>query len=329
MKKFMYFIAGLAVFGGVFGYQWYNSEIDYALDTHNETVILIDIPKGATATDVGKLLQSRKLIRSTWLFRFYLKQYNMDEKLQAGRFVFQKNYNLPTLVETLVSGHAQELKVTLLEGWTIQQIAEHLEAVGLSSSDDFLACIKSCSFDFDFLPADYLEGYLYPDTYFVDPSSYSNEVFIHRLLSTFKKRLADDWTAIKKSHHTLEEIIIIASIVEREERNIKERPHVAGILWNRFEGNVGLGADATVLYGLGRTKGGLTQKDLESTSPYNTRKFRGLPPAPISNPSLSSIRATLYPMQTDDWYYLHSKEGTIHYAKTLDQHNINKQRHLR
>ena len=121
----------------------------------------------------------------------------------------------------------------------------------------------------------------------------------------------------------------MASIVEREERDPAERPTVAGILWNRYDANIGLGADATVLYGLGRTKGGLSYEDLQSDSPYNTRKYAGLPPTPISNPNISSIRAALYPEDTDYWYYLHDSDGGIHYAKTLDEHNVNKARYIR
>jgi len=123
-------------------------------------------------------------------------------------------------------------------------------------------------------------------------------------------------------------VMIMASIVERDERNPDEMPTVAGVLWSRYDLDYWIGADATVLYALGRTSGGLTGTDLDSDSPYNTRKFRGLPPGPISNPGLASIRAAIYPEETDYFYYLHDAEGNIHYGETLEEHNANKAQYL-
>ena len=171
--------------------------------------------------------------------------------------VLQEDFNLKQIAEALVEGKAEEMAVTVLEGWTNKQIAEYLEEADITSADDFLDCTASCTFTFDFLPAGYLEGYLYPDTYFVDPNTFNNQRFITRLIQTLENRLSDeDWDAINQSARTFEEIMIMASIVEREERDPDERPTVAGILWDRFDKGVGLGADATVLYALGRTKGG-------------------------------------------------------------------------
>jgi len=219
--------------------------------------------------------------------------------------------------------------VTILEGWTVKQIASYLEESGLTTADEFLSCVKTCEFKFDFLPKNSLEGYLYPDTYFINSATFDNKVFIQRLINTLNNKLtAADWNAVEKSGHTFSEILTMASIVEREERNSNERSIVAGILWNRFNAGQGLGADATVLYALGRTKGGLTYDELQIDSPYNTRKYKGLPPTPICNPSISSIRAALYPEKTDYWYYLHDSDGKIHYAKTNDQHNENKRKYL-
>ena len=308
----------------------YSSALRFALNPSGTKRITISVPEGATGKDVAGLLYEKGLIKSPTAFSYYLRQHELSNGIKAGRFVFQENFDLPKIVGILVSGKSSEFAVTLLEGWTAKQIGEELETEDITTLTDFTTCLKDCKFDFNFLPAGYLEGYLYPDTYFVNPDSYSDEDFIGRLIGTLKSKLTDeDWAAINASKKSFADIMIMASIVEREERDDAERPTVAGILWNRFDAGIGLGADATLLYGLGRTGGGLTYDDLQTDSPYNTRKYRGLPPTPICNPSISSIRAALYPKETDYWYYLHDKDGVIHYARTLDEHNVNKARYIR
>ena len=329
MKKLLFtIIFGIIAIGAFVFYPFYLSSLNYSFDPDSEDRVIVEIEQGSTATDVADMLKERGLIRSPLVFKLYLKQNNLADQIKAGRMVLQENYDLKQIVQALVEGKSEEFAVTILEGWTLKQIAEHLEGVGLTTADDFLSCASSCAFEFDFLPAGYVEGYLYPDTYFVNPSTFNNERFISRLIQTLENRLDEDWEAISKSDRTLEEIMIMASIVEREERDPDERPIVAGILWDRFDHDVGLAADATVLYALGRTKGGLTYDDLQVDSPYNTRKYRGLPPTPISNPSISSIHAALYPEKTEYFYYLHDPDGKIHYAETLEEHNENKAKYL-
>ena len=330
MKKLSFtIIFGIIAIGAFVFYQFFISSINYAFDPSSEKRVIVEIEQGSTATDVADMLAERGLIRSPLVFKLYLKQNNLADQIKAGRMVLQENMNIKQIAQALVEGKSEEFAVTILEGWTLKQIAEHLEGVGLTTADDFLNCASSCAFEFDFLPAGYIEGYLYPDTYFVNPVSYNNERFISRLIQTLENKMSDeDWEAVNQSDRTFEEIMIMASIVEREERDQDERPIVAGILWDRFNHDVGLAADATVLYALGRTKGGLTYDDLQVDSPYNTRKYRGLPPTPISNPSISSIHATLYPEKRDYFYYLHDSDGKIHYAETLEEHNANKQKYL-
>lgn len=330
MKKtfILTLVVGLGIAG--FLYFTYSSALHYVLDAGSTARVSVTVPQGATGGQVAGLLYDKRLINNKTVFTFYLREKGLGDKLKAGRFVFRKNDDLPKIVDILVSGKSSEYAVTLLEGWTARQMAEELESEGLTTASSFMDCLKSCKFDFNFLPGNTLEGYLYPDTYYVNPDNYSDEAFIDRLIETFKNKLtAEDWKAVNASKRKFPDIIKMASIVEREERNDEERPVVAGILWKRLDAHIGLGADATLLYGLGRTSGGLTAQDLALDSPYNTRKYDGFPPTAISNPSLSSIHAALYPKETDYWYYLHDKDGAIHYARTLDEHNLNKQRYLR
>ena len=315
--------------GAFWFYGLYTSSLSYKLDSASTKRLIVKIEKGSSADIVADQLYGQKLIKSPFIFKLYLKQNNLSDKIKAGNIVVQENYDLKKIVQTLVDGKSVELSVTIPEGWTVKQIAENLEKLNLTKADEFLSCIKTCEFDYDFLPKGYLEGYLYPDTYFVNIASYSDKRFISRMIDTLNNRLSNaDWSTIKKGKHTFEQIMIMASIIEREEPTAKERPITADILWSRFDNKVGLGADATVLYALGRTKGGLTYNDLQTDSPYNTRKYRGLPPTPISNPDITSIRAAIYPKDTDYFYYLHDSEGKVHYAKNLSGHNENKRKYI-
>jgi UPF0755 protein len=329
MRKIFALILIIGMVAVGFLYTNYSSAIKYALNPSGTDRIIVDIQSGSSGQEIAELLHEKGLISNVSAFNFYLKKNQLSNKLQAGRMIFQENFRLPEVVEVLMEGKSVEVPVTLLEGWTAQQIAEHLEEEALTTADAFVDCLETCTFDYNFIPEGYLEGYLYPDTYFVNTINYSDEAFIDRLINTLKNKLSsEDWAAVNASEHDFEDIMIMASIVEREERNDAEKATVAGILWNRFDNGVGLGADATVLYALGRTSGGLTYQDLQVDSPYNTRKYAGLPPTPICNPSIESIRAALYPEDTDYWYYLHDSDGVIHYAETLDGHNANKAKYL-
>ncbi|MBI5412229.1 endolytic transglycosylase MltG [Candidatus Peregrinibacteria bacterium] len=292
--------------------------------------VLFEIPKGASATEIAESLEKNRLIQSSLLFKFYLKKQGLSEKIKAGRYIIPAKTRLADLADLLVSGKNAEMPITFPEGFTANEMALLLEQQGLTTHKTFLACLVNCAFSFNFLPSQSgLEGYLFPDTYFINIADYDNQTFINRMLRTFQKRLsAEDWKTISESSHSLEEIIKIASIVEAEESSETNRPIVAGILWKRFDHGIGLGADATIRYAIKKRTGALSKDDLATNSIYNTRKYRGLPPTAIGNPGISSIRAALYPVASDFLYYLHDSDGVIHYAKTLEEHNRNKALYL-
>lgn len=330
MRKISLFLISALVVTGYVSYRSYVSAVHFEANPTSDQRVTIIIPKGSSADTVADLLLEKGLIKSPLFFKLYLRSNGLAAKLKAGRFVLQENYDLPAIANALVEGKSAELAVTLLEGWTARQIGDYLESLGLTTSDSFVKCVETCAFKSTILPAKgSIEGYLYPDTYFVDAGSYSDQAFISRLVGTLESKLTpEDLKAIKNSKHSLQDVIKMASIVEREERDDAERPTIAGILWKRFDNGIGLGADATILYALGRTKGGLSYDELQTNSPYNTRKYRGLPPTPISNPHISSIRATIYPKESSYMYYLHGSDGQVHYGKTLEEHNENKRRYL-
>lgn len=313
----------------------------------------IQVTRGMSVQDVAKTLKEHGIITSTIAFRWYVKSKELDTGIKTGIFTIPQGATYAEIAAILASAEGQEISVTIPEGYTVTQIDALLAEKLLIKSGELLACAKgesATSFDelrinevgcdfssFEFLPADVPagghggrpEGYLFPDTYFVNPEEFVSKFFLERMLSNFSARviggLKDD---IASSGRSLEDIVTMAALIERETRTDEERPVVSGILWKRFDAERGLDVDATVRYALQKPVDPLTKDDLENMSPYNTRRHAGLPPGPIANPGLKSIQAALHPAESRYWYYLHGSDGVIRYAETNEEHNANKARYL-
>jgi UPF0755 protein len=234
--------------------------------------------------------------------------------------------------------------VTMLEGWRVEEIAEYLDKKQVVTKDEFLEA-ASKKYSYNFLPTysnlDHpyrqLEGYLFPDTYQTAAQS-SAETIINTMLKNFETRVTPQMRQdLSRNKLSLGETIILASIVEREGAKESDRALVAGILLKRIQTpGWKLDSDDTVQFALGYEEKNKTwwrkdisQGDLAVNSPYNTRKNDGLPPTPIDSPGLSSIKAAIYPQASDYWFYVADSQGITHYAKTIDEHNVNVQKYLR
>jgi UPF0755 protein len=222
--------------------------------------------------------------------------------------------------------------VTIPEGSTVQDIDGILSNLELGKAGDFIKAVQN--FDdyekYSFLSRNEqkalphpLEGYLFPDTYYANASNFSEENFISLLLNTFKTKALP---VIQKSTRPVDQVINIAAMVEKEANRDTDRPIVAGIIWKRLDEGWMLGIDATLLYLKNDRE--LDYQDLQENSPYNTRKKAGLPPGPIANPGLASIRAAAQPESTPYYYYLTSKDGQMVYATTEAEHVSNKNKYL-
>lgn len=316
---------------------WYKHNLS-PVDAASDRRIPVTVEKGSSTAEIAGALKEKEIIRSTWAFKFYVRFHGAASGLKAGSFVFTPAMGVQDIVESLTEGQTGETSVTIPEGYTVFDIDALLAEKGLITSGEIAECALTCDFSsFDFLPdpknlADRggkVEGYLYPDTYFVDPANFVPKFFLERMLGTFRSKvidaMGDDIAASKRSLH---EIVTMASLVEEETRTGDERPIVAGILWKRLDENMGLYVDATIRYIAEKPKEPLTTHDLDVDSAYNTRKYRGLPPGPIASPSLSSIKAAIHPESSPYYYYLHGSDGKIHYAATNDEHNVNKAKYL-
>lgn len=333
MKRFLLifaivFVAALA---------WYNRALRPV--SAEEARVSVVIPSGSSTDAIAAMLEEKELIRSPLAFKLHAKKSGKAGTMQAGNFVLMTSMSTPEIVSALTTGEVKEASLTIPEGYTVQDIDALLAKKGLIEGGELVDCASSCDFStFDFLPSGgdlsqrggRVEGFLYPDTYFVDTANFVPKFFIERLLGTFRTRVIDGLKDdIAASPRSLHEIVTMASLIEEETRTDDERATVSGILWKRFDADMGLGVDAAVRYIINKQTSAITTADLAIDSPYNLRKFRGLPPGPIASPSLASIKAALHPQESPYWYYLHGNDGVIRYAVTNDEHNVNKYNYLR
>jgi UPF0755 protein len=314
----------------------------YPVDLGDATPIDVSIAQGTSVDGIAKQLHEKDLIRSVLLFKLYVKYKNLAETLKAGGYTMNRAQSMPQIVGALAEGKSADVSITIPEGYTVADIDALLASRGLGKAGDIVACAKTCDFpEMNFLPpkgaaaagaiGTRLEGYLFPDTYYVATVDYDPRVVLDRMLGNFRTRIMDVYAVdIQTGGKTLPQILTMASLVQEESgADAEERATVSGILWKRMENGIGLGVDATVRYALSKPKAALTRTDLDTDSPYNTRKYAGLPPTPIANPGEAAIKAALHPVESGYWYYLHGTDGLIRYAKTNDEHNENKAKYLR
>jgi len=275
------------------------------------------ITKGSSASQIGAKLESAGIIKSALVFKIYLQFTGKAGSIQTGEFRLTPSFSLFRVVDQLFKGPT-EVWVTIPEGLRREEIAARFVSV----------LERDSNFNAEFLKMSRgQEGMLFPDTYLFSKDA-SASAIVNKMLKTFVAKTADIKTT---GDPTFEQKIILASILERETKTEAERPVVSGILMNRLNAGMPLQVDASVQYAIGTPKNWwpiLSRDDLKIDSDYNTYKFSGLPPGPISNPGASSLEAAFNPARTDFWYYIHDKEGQIHYAKTLTEHNANVVKYL-
>ncbi len=278
---------------------------------------IVTIYSGDTLQGVALNLKESNVIRSPFMFRLAVSFLGGEKKLIAGDYLLDKKEGPLDLAYRITQGkfHTLNFKATIPEGWNSLQIAEYLKRnLKNFDSQKFIELAKD------------KEGYLFPDTYFLSPTI-KPEVVVETMTNNFKnqiKKVPD----LEKSEHTVNEIIIMASILEEEARTTESRRMVAGILWKRLEMGMPLQVDSTFLYINGKTTYELTAEDLKINSPYNTYKFKGLPSGPISNPGLDAISSAINPIESKYLYFLSSKSGNMYYATTFEQHKRNKELYL-
>lgn len=285
----------------------------------------IEISRGMSLTSISEMLAEEGVIRDPWVFRLYARKNGLASSFQAGEYVFQKNLTFSDVAELLQHGKSDEIRVTIPEGSTIAQIDDILAKKSLIVPGAFEECASFCDLGFQISS---LEGSLFPSTYYVNPQQFSSKKFIQRLYSTFQKKIEPLRRDIQQSGRTLNEIVIVASMIEREAFANSEMAAISDVIWKRLDAGMPLGIDATTRYELDEWNRPLYTDDFESDSPYNTRRTKGLPPTAISNPSLAAIEAAIFPDENLYYYYLHDSRGQIYFAEDHDGHVENKRKYL-
>ncbi len=281
---------------------------------------IISIPIGATSRDVGRLLVDNHVIRSAAAFMLSVEMLGGSSGLQAGDYAFSRPFFVTEIAHRIIQGtySTAQVKLTFPEGISAREMALIIQKqIPNFDTADFIA------------KAVPLEGYLFPNTYFVSRMITPSEL-IDRMKREFDRQyaliVAFDAGDVSR---TQSDIVTMASILEKEAYNADEAHIVAGILWKRISRGMPLQVDAPFLYRLGKQSSELTLSDLRSPDPYNLYVHKGLSPTPIGNPGADMIRAALHPESSPYWYYLHDASGNVYYAKTFEEHLRNRNKYIK
>ena len=287
----------------------------------------VEIPRGATATDIRRRLVDAGIVENDITMRAALLWSRQGGKLKAGEYRFDRPLSALEVIDRLVRGEVFTRRITFREGLTIAEMAHVFEMQELGQADDFVAAAKNVSLiaDLDEAAPD-LEGYLFPETYTVSRSTAAPE-----LVAAMVARFRDNFPEASRQRAAAEgfsvrQAVTLASLVEKETARGEERPMVSAVYRNRLKIGMGMQADPTVIYALQRARrynGNIRRVDLEFDSPYNTYKYPGLPPGPIAAPGKAALDAAIAPAAVSYLYFVSRNDGSHVFADTLAEHNRN------
>jgi len=279
---------------------------------------IIHIIQGASLTEISHTLEEESVITSPFIFKTIARFLENDTSAQAGDYFFNEPLSVFEIVNRITTGNFNLVlvKITIPEGSTVAEIAEFCEAKFPEfDKTRFLEIAKES------------EGYLFPDTYSFLPNVKEKQIF-EKMRKTFDEKISTLQENLSVSGQTLDNIVIMASIIEKEAWKKKDRKLISGVLWNRINRGMLLQVDAAFLYINGKNTYSLTYDDLAIDSPYNTYKYKGLPIGPICNPSLSALEAAILPSESDNLFYLSDKLGNTYYALDFEGHKKNRRLYL-
>ncbi|MBW1948313.1 MAG: endolytic transglycosylase MltG [Deltaproteobacteria bacterium] len=279
------------------------------------------VPSGATLKDVALGLEKEGMVRSGRLFHLWARLSGAQRRIKSGEYLLHPGLSPVQVLDRLTRGSILTHAVTVPEGYTARQISRLLGQKGITDSRAFLALALDPETPRKYgFSAPSMEGFLYPDTYQLGRGLSASAV-MNAMVGRFREVMGPFRDAVAASGMSLEQVVTLASIVEKETGKKEERPIIASVFLNRLRRGMRLESDPTVIYGLEHFNGNLTRKDLARPGPYNTYRIRGLPPGPIANPGRQAIRAVLFPAKTPYLYFVSRNDGTHHFSETLKEHN--------
>ncbi len=334
MKKIL-FLLGILILGLAIFLAWFIPSA--YIGSPASTSVPLSVPENSTASSMAELLSRKGMIISSLGYKIFSYLDVNARHPKSGDYAVYPGSSYRSLAKQFALGPSRdEIAIRILEGSNTQEINQEMAKWGVAVKEftDLVGDSKtkksfspSLRPQFDFLkdlPTNAsLEGYLFPDTYRV----WKDQLplgFVLKQLQEFKRQTDGYATEAKIQGRNLEDVVILASLVEKEGRTTEERKMIAGILLNRLKAPMRLQLDSTVNYATGGNKPRVSLEDLEVDSPYNTYKHDGLPPGPICNPGADSLDAALHPTSSQYYYYLHDDSGKIYYAKTIEEHKANR-----
>ena len=323
MKRILAAAAAVAVLAAV--WLWYAAEGDRSLPAAATNVV---IERGDTLADATARMRAAGALAQPFAFRLLARVRGADSAIQSGAYRIPPHQSADEILRRLVEGRAEAVWVTIPEGFTIAEIARRLAERHLADVAAFERYCRSTGMELDGGVTPSLEGYLFPSTYLV-PVGASPATQATIFTDQFRRELPPD--AARRAHALglrIPQVIVVASLIEREAKADDERALMAGVYYNRLRAGMPLQVDATIEYVFPQHHAVITGRDLEVDSPYNTYRHSGLPPTPIANPGEASIAAAFAPRASPYLFYVYRGHGHHAFAKTLQEHNANVERYL-
>ena len=343
MRRLLTVVVVIAVlgFGTSRGLDWWNYNVNTPPSTTSQPVVF-HVDRGELAAQIGDDLYTQHLIRDRNAFDIYVRITNAAPKFEAGTFLLNRNMNLTQIVDRLEHGSPDQVVVRIPEGFPLKFQAQYVEKSGLGTAADYVSAAKDPALvaAYPFLASrpttadPPLEGYLFPDTYLIDRTAGVAQLVkaqLDQFGTVFSPALRGQITqaAAARPAESVEAIVILASMVEREANKDADRGNVCSVYYNRLKVGMPLGVDATLLYALGRLTPEPTYAELQLNTPFNTRTHVGLPPGPISNPGKAALLACINPPATAYIYYFTDPDGVTHFetnqndfCRELQQHGM-------
>lgn len=300
---------------------FYNYIHTPVLGREYDSIVTIEIPRGASFSTTADMLEQSGFIKNRLMFYALAFVKGAPNHIRWGEYEFTGSMSPRDILNKILKGEVKGYRIPIPEGFTVQQIASRLSAwnfvdedlfLKLSSDEEFLKTIS--------VSGTSVEGYLFPDTYLLTKLMDEKEI-IKFMVRRFRTAVTTDM--VDRAHQlglSFEEIVTLASIIEKEGGLAEEKPFVSAVFHNRLKKGMRLQSDPTVIYGLKNFDGNLTKKDLRKRTPYNTYRIKGLPPGPICNPGLDSIQAALNPAPVDCLYFVSKNNGSHHFSSELADH---------
>lgn len=320
-------LAVLVIIGGALLY------LNSAYDSDNNAYVTFAVEEGDTTDSIATRLEEESLIKSATKYKIISKLYRYDGNYKTGSYSISPSMTCSEIGEVLISGVSQGQLITIPEGYTIDDVAATLEEAGVTTAESFLETAQSGDFSsFSFLDEaqtgeNHLEGFLFPNTYMFTEDM-DDTMIITTMLSEYENAIPDDMEErAEELGYSSYEILIIASIIEKEAQADEDRAYVTSVIYNRLEIDMPLQMCSSIQYILGYAKANLTTADTQIESPYNTYLNAGLPPGPLCSPGLESIEAALNPADTDYLYFVLSEDldGTHNFSSNAEDFEEDRQ----